>query len=52
MRTPVSSRSSLNLPTDLAAAHAMILAERKARVEARIFGRSTGADQTFSHEAA
>jgi transposase len=34
MRTPVSLRSSPSLPTDLAAAHAMILAERQARVEA------------------
>ena len=34
MRTPVSSRSSPPLPSDLAAAHATILAERQARVEA------------------
>jgi len=44
MTTPVSSRPSLSLPTDLAAAHAMILAERKARVEAEAAASRLGAE--------
>lgn len=35
VNTPAESPLSPTLPTDLAAAHAMILAERQARVEAQ-----------------
>jgi transposase len=41
--TPAESPSSPPLPTDLAAAHAMILAERRARLEAQAAASSTEA---------
>ena len=44
--------TSESLPTDLAAAHAMILAERAARVEAEVLQQAQAAAASAEAEAA